>query len=39
VTLAGPENAVAKPFFEMARKVADRAKEIAGSSEEILEIS
>jgi len=39
VTLAGPESPVAKPFFEMARKVADRAKEIAGSSEEILEIS
>ena len=39
VTLAGEESALAKPFFEMARKVADRAKEIAGSSEEILEIS
>jgi ATP-binding protein involved in chromosome partitioning len=39
VTLAGPESVVAKPFFEIARKVAERAKEIAGSSEEILEIS
>jgi ATP-binding protein involved in chromosome partitioning len=39
VTLAGPENAIAKEFFEMAKKVAARAKEIAGSSEEILEIS
>ena len=39
VTLAGPESVVAKPFFEMAHKVADRAKEIAESSEPILEIS
>ena len=39
VTLAGPENAVAKEFFEIARKVADRAQKIASSSEEILEIS
>jgi DNA-directed RNA polymerase subunit K/omega len=30
---------IAKPFFEMARKVAARAKEIAGSGEQILEIS
>jgi ATP-binding protein involved in chromosome partitioning len=39
VTLAGEESVIAKPFFEVARKVADRAKEIAGASEEILEIS
>jgi len=39
VTLAGAESAVAKPFFEVARKVAERAKEIAASSEQILEIS
>ena len=39
VTLAGPENAGAKPFFEVARKVAARAQEIAASSEQILEIS
>jgi ATP-binding protein involved in chromosome partitioning len=39
VTLAGEESAVAKPFFEMARKVAARAQEIAGAGEEILEIS
>jgi ATP-binding protein involved in chromosome partitioning len=39
VALAGPDSVVAKPFFEIAQKVADRAKEIAGSSEEILEIS
>lgn len=39
VTLAGEENAVAKPFFEVARRVAARAQEIASASEEILEIS
>jgi len=39
VTLAGPESAVAGPFYEVARKVAARAIEIAGASEEILEIS
>ena len=39
VALAGEESVIAKPFFEMARKVAERAKEIAGSSEQILEIS
>jgi ATP-binding protein involved in chromosome partitioning len=39
VTLAGPESAIAGPFFEVAKKVAARAQEIAGSSEEILEIS
>jgi ATP-binding protein involved in chromosome partitioning len=39
VTLAGEESVVAKPFFEMARKVAARALEIAGAGEEIGEIS
>jgi ATP-binding protein involved in chromosome partitioning len=39
VTLAGPENAAAKPFYDIAERVAARAKEIAGSSEQILEIS
>jgi ATP-binding protein involved in chromosome partitioning len=39
VALAGEESSVAKPFFDMARKVAARAKEIAGSGEAILEIS
>lgn len=39
VTLAGPDSEIAKPFFDIARKVAERAKEIAGASEEILEIS
>jgi ATP-binding protein involved in chromosome partitioning len=32
VTLAGPESAIAGPFFEVAKKVAARAQEIAGSS-------
>ena len=39
VTLAGPESAGAKAFYEAARKVAARAKEIAASIEPILEIS
>jgi len=39
VTLAGPDSEIARPFFEMAKKVAARAQEIAGASEEILEIS
>jgi len=39
ITLAGPENATAKSFFEIAEKVAVRAKKIADSSEQILEIS
>ncbi|MDR3745836.1 MAG: Mrp/NBP35 family ATP-binding protein [Acidobacteriaceae bacterium] len=39
VTLAGEDDPLAKPFFEAARRVAARAKEIAASSEEILEIS
>jgi ATP-binding protein involved in chromosome partitioning len=39
VTLANPDSPVAKPFYEVARKVAARAQEIAGASEEILEIS
>src|SRR5580692_11088698 len=32
VTLAGPESTIAGPFFEVARKVAARAQEIAGAS-------
>src|SRR3954470_20958042 len=39
VTLAGPENATAKSFFEIAERVAARAKRIGESSEQILEIS
>ena len=39
VTLAGEQSTIGGPFFEIAKKVAARAKEIAGASEEILEIS
>jgi ATP-binding protein involved in chromosome partitioning len=39
VTLAGPESAAAKEFYDVARKVAARAQEIAAASEQILEIS
>jgi ATP-binding protein involved in chromosome partitioning len=39
VTLGDPEGALAKPFFEVAKKVAARAQEIAGAAEPILEIS
>jgi ATP-binding protein involved in chromosome partitioning len=39
VALAGPESAIAGPFYEVAKKVAARAKEIAGATEPILEIS
>jgi ATP-binding protein involved in chromosome partitioning len=39
VALAGPESPLAGPFYEIAKKVAARAMEIAASSEEILEIS
>jgi ATP-binding protein involved in chromosome partitioning len=39
VTLAGEASVIAKPFFDVARKVAERAKAIAGAEAEILEIS
>jgi len=39
VTLAGPEDAAAKSFFAIADKVVVKAKRIADSSEQILEIS
>ena len=39
VTLAGPESAGAKEFYDAARKVAARAQQIAAASEQILEIS
>jgi len=39
VTLAGPESAGAKEFFEVARKVAARAQQIVAASEQIVEIS
>src|SRR5215469_15993582 len=39
VTLAGPESTVAKPFYDIARKVAERAQQIAAASEQVIEIS
>jgi ATP-binding protein involved in chromosome partitioning len=39
VALAGPESAKGKAFYEIARKVAEKAKEIAAKSEDVLEIS
>ncbi len=39
VTLAGPESEIAKGFYEIARKVASAAVEIAGRSEDVLEIT
>ena len=39
VAAAGSENELAKPFFEMARRTAARAKQIAAASEQVLEIS
>jgi ATP-binding protein involved in chromosome partitioning len=39
VTLAGPESAAAKEFYDVARKIAARAQEIAAASEQIVEIS
>jgi ATP-binding protein involved in chromosome partitioning len=39
VTLAGPENATAKSFYGIAEKVAERARKIAASTEQILEIT
>jgi len=39
ISLAGPENATAKSFYDIAEKVAARAKKISDSTEQILEIS
>ncbi|HWZ50233.1 MAG TPA: Mrp/NBP35 family ATP-binding protein, partial [Granulicella sp.] len=39
VALAGSESEIAKGFYEIARKVADSAVEIAGRSKDVLEIS
>jgi ATP-binding protein involved in chromosome partitioning len=39
VTLAGPDSAKAKAFYEVAKKVAAKAQEIADNSEDVLEIS
>jgi ATP-binding protein involved in chromosome partitioning len=39
VALAGPESQIAKQFYDIARKVAARAQELASSTEEVLEIT
>ncbi len=38
VSLAGPESAKAKSFYDVARKVAERAQAIAAKQEDVLEI-
>jgi len=37
--LAGPDSKLAKEFYAIAEKVADRSKKIAAASEDVLEIS
>jgi ATP-binding protein involved in chromosome partitioning len=39
ITLAGQDSAKAKAFYELAKKVAAKAQEIADNSEDVLEIS
>ncbi len=39
IALAGPEDADAAPFYAIARKVIDRAEEVAAKSTEVIEIS
>ncbi len=39
VTLAGPDSKLAKDFFKVAERVAERAKALAANSESVLEIS
>jgi ATP-binding protein involved in chromosome partitioning len=39
VSLAGPESKLSKDFYLIAAKVAEKAKEIASKSEDVLEIS
>jgi ATP-binding protein involved in chromosome partitioning len=39
VSLAGPDSKLAKGFYDVAKKVAEKAKEIAAKSEDVLEIS
>src|ERR1700734_2126795 len=39
VTLAGPDSKLAKRFFEVAERVAERSKALAANSESVLEIS
>src|SRR5215469_8537092 len=39
VVLAGPDSKLAGEFYQVARRVADKAKEVASKSEDVLEIS
>jgi ATP-binding protein involved in chromosome partitioning len=39
VTLAGPDSKLAKDFFKIAERVAERSKALAANSESVLEIS
>jgi ATP-binding protein involved in chromosome partitioning len=39
VALAGPDSALAKDFYTVAKKIADKAQEIASKSEDVFEIS
>jgi len=39
VALAGPDSKLCKGFYEVAAKVAERAKEVAAKSEDVIEIS
>ncbi len=39
VTLAGPESKLAAEFYEVARRVAEKAQEVASKSEDVLEIT
>jgi ATP-binding protein involved in chromosome partitioning len=39
ITLAGPDSAKAKAFYELAKRIAAKAEEIADNSEDVLEIS
>jgi ATP-binding protein involved in chromosome partitioning len=39
VTLAGPESKLAAEFYQVAQRVAEKAKEVASKSEDVLEIT
>src|SRR6185437_1550025 len=39
ITLAGPDSVKAKAFYELAKRIAAKAEEIADNSEDVLEIS
>ena len=39
VTLAGPESKLSEDFYDVAKKIAERAKEAAAKSESVIEIS